>query len=95
MTMYLKSVNITPTKYITYKFLGHPKLKLFITQGGLQSIDEAMIAGVPIIGIPIWADQWFNIEKCVQHGVGVKLELEDVEEDILMTNIKTIIGNKR
>ncbi|XP_038220960.1 UDP-glycosyltransferase UGT5-like, partial [Zerene cesonia] len=37
--------------------LKHPSIKLFITQGGLQSTDEAIDAAVPLVGVPILWDQ--------------------------------------
>lgn len=75
--------------------LGHPKVKLFITQGGLQSTDEAITAGVPLIGIPMLADQWYNVEKYVRHQIGLRLDIETLNEQKLETAIKTIIEDKR
>ncbi|KPJ00056.1 Ecdysteroid UDP-glucosyltransferase [Papilio xuthus] len=40
--------------------LRHPNVKIFITQGGLQSTDEAITAGVPLIGVPILGDQCYR-----------------------------------
>ncbi|XP_013139053.1 PREDICTED: UDP-glucuronosyltransferase 2B7-like [Papilio polytes] len=58
--------------------LRHPKIKVFITQGGLQSTDEAITAGVPLIGIPILADQWYNTEQYVHFNIGVKLSYNKI-----------------
>ncbi|RXG56125.1 UDP-glucuronosyltransferase 1-6 [Armadillidium vulgare] len=41
--------------------LGHPKLKLFITHGGLLSTLESTYNGVPVIGMPVFADQESNM----------------------------------
>lgn len=86
--------------YITEKtvslFLtGHPKIKLFITQGGLQSTDEALSAGVPLIGIPMLADQFYNSEKYAQHKIGLKVMMKDIEVESFRNNIKTVIEDKR
>ncbi|KPJ00048.1 Ecdysteroid UDP-glucosyltransferase [Papilio xuthus] len=74
--------------------LRHPKIKLFITQGGLQSTDEAITGGVPLIGIPMLGDQWFNVEKYVHHGLGVRLDLDTLTEDKLLNAIKTVINDE-
>ncbi|XP_047539149.1 UDP-glucosyltransferase 2-like [Vanessa atalanta] len=74
--------------------LQHPNIKLFITQGGLQSTDEAIAAGVPLIGLPILWDQWFNVDKYVQLKIGLQIDIEKITEDELESAIKTVIGDK-
>lgn len=74
---------------------GHPNLKLFITQGGLQSTDEAISAGVPLIGIPLLADQWYNVQKYVRHHIGVQLDIEFLTEEKLIKAIETVTGDRR
>ncbi|XP_069356021.1 uncharacterized protein [Maniola hyperantus] len=75
--------------------LQHPKVKLFITQGGLQSTDEAIAGGVPLIGIPFIWDQWFNVEKYVQLKIGLQLDINSITETKLRDSIETILGDKR
>ena len=76
-------------------FLGHPSVKLFITQGGLQSTDEAITAGVPLIGVPMLGDQWFNVERYEHHKIGIKLDLGTLDEEQLKNAINTIIQDDR
>ncbi|CAK1550224.1 unnamed protein product [Leptosia nina] len=75
--------------------LRHTKLKLFITQGGLQSIDEAIDAGVPMVGIPIVWDQWYNVDKIVELEIGVMCNIRSVTEDEFETAIETVISDTR
>lgn len=70
-------------------------MKLFITQGGLQSTDEAITAGVPLIGVPMLGDQWFNVEQYVRLNIGIKLSLESINEEILKNAIESVIKNGR
>lgn len=70
-------------------------MKLFITQGGLQSTDEAINAEVPLLGIPFFADQWYNTEKYVYHKIGMQLDIETLNEDKLKQAILTLIENER
>ncbi|CAG9765460.1 unnamed protein product [Ceutorhynchus assimilis] len=73
--------------------LAHPNVKLFITQGGLQSIEEAIAAHKPIIGIPFHSDQTTNVDTCVKYGMGKMMDLEDLSEVTLKNNILEIVNN--
>ncbi|KAJ8727684.1 hypothetical protein PYW07_001803 [Mythimna separata] len=87
--------NIRISKWLPQSdLLKHPKLKLFITQGGLQSTDEAITAGVPLIGMPMLGDQWFNVERYESHKIGVRLDMETLTEENLKNAITTIIGDE-
>ncbi|XP_023937655.2 UDP-glycosyltransferase UGT5-like [Bicyclus anynana] len=86
--------NVRISKWLPQSdLLRHPKIKLFITQGGLQSTDEALTAGVPLIGVPMLGDQWFNVEKYVIHNIGMKLGIETLTDEILKNAIENVIGN--
>ncbi|XP_046972747.1 UDP-glycosyltransferase UGT5-like [Vanessa cardui] len=88
--------NVKISKWLPQSdLLRHPKVKLFITQGGLQSTDEALSAGVPLIGIPMLSDQWFNVEQYVRFNIGKLALLETLTEEQLMDAITTIINDER
>jgi glucuronosyltransferase len=61
----------------------------------LQSTDEAITAGVPLIGVPILGDQWYNVEKYVYHKIGLQLDLKTFTEQQLNDAINTVITDKR
>jgi glucuronosyltransferase len=77
-------------------YLESDKVKAFITHGGLNSVNEAIYAGKPIIAIPLFADQEHNIAIAVQRGVAIrldKLNLSNVSQ--LTSAIDQIIHNSR
>jgi len=74
--------------------LGHPNIRLFITHGGLLSTQEAVYHGVPIIGIPFFADQDVNMESAQNMGFGLKLEIIDITADQIHTAIQTVLSQK-
>ena len=78
-----------------FQFSEHPNVKLFITQGGLQSTDEAITAGVPVIGIPMLGDQWYNVERYEYHKIGQGLHMETLTEKEVIDTVKKIIGDDR
>lgn len=76
-------------------FSDHPKIKAFITQGGLQSTDEAIAAKVPLLALPVFGDQFYNAHKYVQHGIGEMLDINTIEENQLRNCILKLIEDKR
>ncbi|XP_049881034.1 UDP-glucosyltransferase 2-like [Pectinophora gossypiella] len=90
-----RTPNIRISKWFPQSdLLRHPKIKLFITQGGLQSTDEAITAGVPLVGIPMLGDQWYNTEKYVHFNIGVQLNVGTVTEDEFRNAINTVIEDE-
>ncbi|KAJ8708781.1 hypothetical protein PYW08_010163 [Mythimna loreyi] len=90
-----RSKNIRISKWLPQSdLLRHPNIKLFITQGGLQSTDEAITAGVPLIGIPMLGDQWYNVEKYEHHGIGLRLDLLSMTGEEFWDAITIVIGDK-
>ncbi|CAD0205784.1 unnamed protein product [Chrysodeixis includens] len=89
-----RTANIRISKWLPQSdLLRHPKIKLFVTQGGLQSTDEAITAGVPLIGIPMLGDQWYNVEKYEAHKIGVRLDIDTLTEDQFKNTILRVIGD--
>lgn len=70
-------------------------MKVFITQAGLQSTDEAISAGVPLVAVPMLGDQWYNAEKYVKHGIGTKVEIATLTEYEFQNAIETVLNNTR
>ncbi|VDL68648.1 unnamed protein product [Nippostrongylus brasiliensis] len=50
--------------------LAHPRLKLFFMHGGVNGLMEAMLRGVPVVVVPIFADQFRNGRNVEKRGVG-------------------------
>ncbi|XP_045455072.1 UDP-glucosyltransferase 2-like [Melitaea cinxia] len=74
--------------------LKHPNVKLFITQGGLQSTDETINAAVPVIGIPMLGDQWYNVENYVHHKIGLQLDITTLTEKDFLDAVLTVVSGK-
>lgn len=78
-----------------HDLLGHPNIKLFITQGGLQSLEESVTSGVPLLAIPFFADQFINAGRIEALGFGLKLDFNTLTKEVFKASILEIIENKR
>jgi len=88
-------VSTVPThidSYIFKKISDHPNCKLFITHGGLHSALESINASVPLVGIPIYSDQYSNMAAIENYGVGKVLPLEEVSAR-LSADVKEVLHN--
>ncbi|XP_059619400.1 UDP-glycosyltransferase UGT5-like [Phlebotomus argentipes] len=61
--------------------LCHPKVRVFMTHGGLLGSSEAAYCGVPAIVTPMYGDQFFNGASLEHRGMGVVLPYEDISKD--------------
>ncbi|CAL4058798.1 unnamed protein product [Meganyctiphanes norvegica] len=88
--------NIRMGKWLPQQdILGHPKIRLFITHGGLHSTQEAAHHGVPIIGIPAFGDQKSNMIQIQGNGYGRVILWEELTEDLLLTRIDETIRDEK
>ena len=76
-----------------FDLLRHENSKLLISHCGLNSLQESLFAGVPIIGFSIFADQPSNAGKVVRKGFGLKLELKSFSVQELAAAIDEVITN--
>lgn len=75
--------------------LSHPKIRLFITHGGLLSNQEAVYHGVPFIALPVFADQPVNAQKANDDGYAIRLHWDDLTESVLYQAIQLILHDPR
>lgn len=60
--------------------LAHHNVKIFITHGGLLSMSEAVYHGIPILGIPVFGDQYLNMERAKDAGYGLTVAYSNLTE---------------
>lgn len=71
--------------------LGHPKTRAFVTHGGSNSVYQAIYHGVPMVGIPLFADQPDNMVRMQARGVAIVLDINKMQTQDLVDTLKAII----
>jgi len=73
----------------------HPKIKLFISHGGISGIYEAVDGGVPVLGFPLFFDQPRNIDNLVNAKMAISMDLFTINKEKLLNNIVNLINNEK
>ncbi|XP_055916902.1 UDP-glycosyltransferase UGT5-like [Eupeodes corollae] len=73
--------------------LQHPNLKLFITHAGKGGVTEAAYHGVPMVAVPMIADQIGNAAQMVKDGFGLQVDKKTVTEDQFKEAILEVLTN--
>ncbi|CAH0388444.1 unnamed protein product [Bemisia tabaci] len=77
------------------EILAHPNCVLFVTHGGYNSLIEVTWAGVPVLCIPIFSDQFHNAQIFEESGVGKLLYQDQLTEVILAETVDSIIHDSK
>ncbi|KAF5287660.1 hypothetical protein FQR65_LT12189 [Abscondita terminalis] len=89
-----KPRNVIISKWVSQQeVLKHANLKLFITHGGLQSIGEGRAVRVPMLGMPFFADQPYNVKKLVNRGCSLSVNYRTLEKEHFKATILEMIRN--
>lgn len=75
--------------------LAHKNVKLFISHCGLGSTVESKYHAVPIVGVPLFADQSANTDVVVDEGWGVKVDFASLTEESFQGAIKEVLENPK
>nr|XP_033493800.1 UDP glucuronosyltransferase 5 family, polypeptide D1 [Epinephelus lanceolatus] len=71
--------------------LGHPQIKVFVAHGGTNGVQEAIYHGVPVLGIPLFFDQYDNLLRMQERGAAKIIELSDVNGHSFEQGIKEVL----
>jgi len=70
-------------------------VKLFISHGGISGVYEAVDAGVPVLGFPVFYDQQRNIDSLVNAGMAICMDLSSVTKETFLSTVLEIVNNDR
>uniref|UniRef100_A0A1I8Q3X2 UDP-glucuronosyltransferase n=1 Tax=Stomoxys calcitrans TaxID=35570 RepID=A0A1I8Q3X2_STOCA len=75
--------------------LAHKNVQVFITHGGLLSTMESIYHGVPLVGIPIYGDQFNNMAAVENKGYGLTLDYRTLSAKSLSKALERVMHDKR
>lgn len=73
--------------------LGHSKIKAFVAHGGTNGVQEAIYHGVPILGIPLFFDQFDNLIRIREKGAGIILRLSEINAHTFGRALRELVSN--
>jgi glucuronosyltransferase len=73
----------------------HRNVRVFVSHGGLLSTTEAVHAGVPMVGIPMFGDQSLNIRAIVDCKMAVKVDYNDISKESVLQAIRALLDQPR
>lgn len=68
---------------------------LFVTHGGVNSVNEALYAGVPMLVVPQGADQLLVASRIVELEAGLSIRTEDVDVEAVRTLAQRLLDEPR
>ena len=74
--------------------LAHPNLRVFVTHGGLLSVQEALYHRTPLVGIPLGNDQKPNLMRAEKRGYAIMLDWISISSDQLVTAINRTMNDE-
>lgn len=71
--------------------LGHPQIKAFVAHGGTNGVQEAIYHGVPVLGVPLFFDQFDNLLRLRERGGALILELSELNQHTFHERLQEVI----
>ncbi|CAH1999059.1 unnamed protein product [Acanthoscelides obtectus] len=75
--------------------LAHPNMRLFVTHGGLLSAFETIYHGIPVLALPIFADQSMNAARAQEAGFGLFMPFSEITEQKLDEALQKLLNDPK
>jgi len=70
-----------------------PHCRVLLCHGGFNTVMGALALGVPVVCVPLGADQYFNAERCQALGAGLRLEREGLTASKIRSAVRTVLDD--
>ena len=86
----VRAENVHLTSFVQQQTL-LPACDAFITHCGFNSTRESLYAGVPMVGLPMFAEQPNNAARITEIGAGLAFNIEDVSVPLLHEAVSRVL----
>ncbi|KAF8373254.1 hypothetical protein PRIPAC_79683 [Pristionchus pacificus] len=95
-TTQMNASNIFNIKWLPQTdLLYDSRVVAFISHMGLNSFTETSFAGVPVVSIPLFADQVHNARRAISLGTGILVRKTEITEHNLFNALQKILMDER
>ena len=74
-------------------YTAHPNVRLFITHGGLHSLEETVYYAKPVVAVPFFGDQHLNMKLVETKGYGKVVDYFEITEESFGNAIKEVLSD--
>lgn len=72
------------------ELLAHRNIQYIICHGGINTVNELVLFGVPVLGVPLQGDQNSNLRRLVDLGSGEMITIHEMNDGKLETVMETM-----
>ncbi|XP_017113520.1 UDP-glucosyltransferase 2 [Drosophila elegans] len=92
--------NLTSNIYLSellpqQAILAHPNVKLFISHGGMLSVIEATYYAKPVLGLPLFFDQFRNLEVLIEEEAALQLNINSITKKDFKDTVYSLINQPK
>ena len=84
--------NVHLTSFVQQRKL-LPSCDMFITHAGFSGVRESLLAGVPMVAIPLFAEQPINAQRLTELGIGLTIDPTELTRETLHTAVDQVLHN--
>ncbi|XP_030650066.1 UDP-glucuronosyltransferase 2C1-like [Chanos chanos] len=71
--------------------LGHQKTRVFVSHGGTNGVQEAIYHGIPVVGLPLFFDQYDNLLRLKERRSAKILSLRTINKSIFLQALQEVL----
>lgn len=72
----------------------HDNVKAFVSHAGILSTIEAVDAGIPVVAIPLFGDQYGNAAALQDAGIATIVQYDELKRQYLLDAINEVLDPK-